>query len=272
MDTLPSQPVSQTPTQTSSASMSQAETSPSFPDVTHVAQDQSGSLIRALPVKHRPAYVLWFLTLIALGASGYAVYLATTLTQAMTAYQQSLTQWSGQVTALQSSLTALTAQVATLPTVLPTPTSQVTVPTDSKLPFVIPSSLLSPSTFPTSSDLRDDAIDLPSSTATSDSAMTAVPTSTSDTSISSGRLTAEDETAMLNSYLSEIQKGDKKTIQPDGLTLVKNRQSTADSMINYDVFKSKSSDDLYIYARKSSQNTSEFADGWYGPFAAFPGA
>ncbi|MBP6085089.1 hypothetical protein KA517_02525 [Candidatus Gracilibacteria bacterium] len=281
MDTLPSQPVSSQSTTASempaaplsSTLSSQKDTLASFPDASG-AHEQSGSLIRALPVKHRPAYFLWLLTLIALGSSGYSIYLAMNQAQAMTAYQQSLTQWSGQVTALQSSLAELTAKVATLPTVLPTPVPTVptVLPTESSLPFGLPSSFVSPSSLPTGSDTMDDSIGLPNSSSMDDAAISTTPSVSSDAPASGGRLTAEDETAMLNSYLADIVAGAKPVSQPDGLALVKNRQSTADGMINYDVFKSKSADELYIYARKSSQNTGTFADGWYGPFAAFPGA
>ncbi|MBP7057057.1 hypothetical protein KBB08_01030 [Candidatus Gracilibacteria bacterium] len=277
MDTLPSQPV---PSQSTTASEMPAaplssnmpsQKDASFPDATG-AHEQSGSLIRAVPAKHRPAYFLWLLTLIALGSSGYSIYLAMNQAQVMTAYQQSLTQWSGQVTALQSGLADLTAKVATLPTVLPTPVPTVPTALPTESSFGLPSSFLSPSSLPIGSDTMDDSIGLPDGSSLDDDMISASPSVSTDAPASGGRLTAEDETAMLNSYLADIVKGAKPVSQPDGLALVKNRQSTTDGMINYDVFKSKSADELYIYARKSSQNTGTFADGWYGPFAAFPGA
>ena len=277
MDTLPSQPV---PSQSTTASEMPAaplssnmpsQKDASFPDATG-AHEQSGSLIRAVPAKQRPAYFLWLLTLIALGSSGYSIYLAMNQAQVMTAYQLSLTQWSGQVTALQSGLADLTAKVATLPTVLPTPVPTVPTALPTESSFGLPSSFLSPSSFPIGSDTMDDSIGLPDGSSLDDDMISTSPSVSTDAPASGGRLTAEDETAMLNSYLADIVKGAKPVSQPDGLALVKNRQSTTDGMINYDVFKSKSADELYIYARKSSQNTGTFADGWYGPFAAFPGA
>lgn len=229
------------------------------------------SLIRSTPVKHSSHIVLWLLVLIALVGAGFSGYMVMQNQTALATSQKSMSDWSVRLTALEQKLTTVSTKVDTL-SVVPTPVATLPVDFSKLVPtsfsidgFTAPSTLPTAvsSVLPTSIPLSDDAI---SPDITGDD-------TSSSSSVSNGQLTAEDEHGMLESYMQSIRIGEHKTTQPENISLVKNRQSTEDKLFNYDVFKNKETDQLFIYARKSSTNaTADFVDGWYGPFAAFPGA
>lgn len=219
------------------------------------------SLIRSSQPKHSRHLILWLLVLLALGGAGFSSYMVMQDRAAMIASQQSMTEWATRLTTLEQKLNSVSTKVDTLAV---TPTAVPTLPVDigSLLPNGL--SLVSPS--PSSLPI----------TQTSSPAATIMPNMTgddTDTGVSDGRMTAEDEQGMLEFYMQSIRIGEHKTNQPEDISLVKNRQMTEDKMFNYDVFMNKETEELYIYARKSATNTTaDFEDGWYGPFPAFPGA
>lgn len=220
------------------------------------------SLIRSSQPKHSSHILLWLLVVIALGGAGFSGYMVMQDRSAMVTSQQSMVEWANRLTALEQKLNTVSTKVETLaatPTAQPSPTSPIDL--GSLLPSGFPLTT-TPSAVPT--------VD------TSSSPIVTMPNMTGDdaaSDISGGRMTAEDEQGMLEFYMQSIRVGEHKTKQPDEISLVKNRQMTEDKMFNYDVFKSKATDELYIYARKSATNTTaDFEDGWYGPFPAFPGA
>lgn len=220
------------------------------------------SLIRSSQPKHSRHLVLWLLVIIALGGAGFSSYMVMQDRAAMATSQQSMTEWANRLTMLEQKLTTVSTKVDTLaatPSPLPTPTSPIDF--ESLLPSGFPLTT-SPSALPTIDASAAPVVTMPNMTGDDSSA-----------DISDGRMTAEDEHGMLEFYMQSIRIGEHKTKQPDDISLVKNRQMTEDKMFNYDVFKSKATDELYIYARKSATNTTaDFEDGWYGPFPAFPGA
>lgn len=260
MDT-PSTPVS-TPSPTVSPSGD-------FPE--HNQVTDGSSLIRSTPMKHSRHIILWLLVLVALVGAGFSGYMVMQNQTALATSQKNMVDWSTRLTALEQKLTTVSTQVDTLSAV---PTPVATLPVDF--------SKLMPTGFPIDGMPISSAMPsamtsvIPTATPSSNTAMTPGmmgDDSTSASSVSNGQMTAEDEHGMLEFYMQSIRIGEHKTTQPDNISLVKNRQSTDDKLFNYDVFKNKETDELYIYARKSSTNaTAEFVDGWYGPFAAFPGA
>ncbi len=259
MDT-PSTPVS-TPSPT-------VPPSGAFPE--HNPTD-GASLIRTTPVKHSRHIILWLLMLIALVGAGFSGYMVMQNQTALATSQKSMADWSARLTALEQKLTTVSTKVDTL-SIVPTPVATLPVDFSKLMPTNFPiDGMTIPSTMPSAMSSVF-PIATPSSDDSMSPGMTGDDTSASS-SVSNGQMTAEDEHGMLESYMQSIRIGEHKTTQPDNISLVKNRQSTEDKLFNYDVFKNKETDQLYIYARKSSTNTTaDFVDGWYGPFAAFPGA
>lgn len=212
---------------------------------------------------HAPA-LLWLLVFLVLLGAGFLGYVAYAQNATLTAhdqwfktYQENLTQWTNQVNTLQSSVEDLRTQVAQLPTVLPTPTPSILPSTPGAiLPFPGMTTLpISPSVPGMDTNLKGDDdifedMDDPNS-------------------LSGGRMTPEDETGMVASYLSEIKAGQHKTSQPDSISVFKSRQLSSDGSVTFDIFKSTSEEDtFYMYVRQGTG----IQPGWFGPFSSFPGA
>lgn len=249
-----------TPSTPVSPSSSTVPSTGSLPE--HPNAADGTSLIRSTQPKHSRHLVLWLLVVIALGGAGFSSYMVMQDRAAMTTSQQSMAEWANRLTMLEQKLNGVSTKVDAL-AATPTPQSTPTSPIDfgSLIPSAFPIAT-SPSSLPSINTSASPAVNMPNMTGDD-----------SSSTISDGRMTAEDEQGMLEFYMQSIRIGEHKTKQPDDISLVKNRQMTEDKMFNYDVFKSKATDELYIYARKSATNTTaDFEDGWYGPFASFPGA
>lgn len=239
----------------------------------------SGSLIQQPhhDASQRP-YLLWLIVLITLGATGFVGYMAyqqqqalSTYQQSMDAYQVSMRQWTDQVGALQSTVQDLRIQTTQTPTMLstPSPSAAMTLSPSafswsgglSGSPLATSAPTQSPSVGGTDSKLDMSATDRGIMFDEDD-------TSNADAgSLSGGKMTAEDEKNMLDSYLNEIKQGQHKTTQPSGLAIFKSRQINADGSLNYDIFKSTIDEDtFFIYVRGTAAGPS----GWYGPFSSFP--
>lgn len=247
-----------------SVSPSANSSADAFPEH-HEPVGDSGSLIRTPQAKPARHLILWLMVVVALAGAGFSVYMTLQAQATMAANQAAITQWTDRLTNLEQKLTTLSTKVDTL----------------SALPTVVPTMSLPPALFPTAfgtpmTNVSPSALTTPTNGAIPTAGSSIQPGITGDdstSSVSGGRLTAEDEKAMLESDVDSVRKGDHKVDQPENISLVKNRQTTTDKMFNYDVFKNKDTDELYIYVRKSSTNTNTaFVDGWYGPFPAFPGA
>ncbi len=246
-----------TPVSTSSPNVPPTGAFPEHPN----AADGT-SLIRSTQPKHSSHLVLWLLVLIALGGAGFSGYMVMQDRAAMVASQQSMTEWATRLTTLEQKLNSVSTKVDTL-AVMPTATPALPIDLGSMLPTGFPLVTTSPTALPIVDSSSPVATIMPNMTGDDDTA----------TGVSDGRMTAEDEQGMLEFYMQSIRIGEHKTSQPEDISLVKNRQMTEDKMFNYDVFMNKETEELYIYARKSTTNTTaDFEDGWYGPFSAFPGA
>lgn len=246
-----------TPVSTSSPNVPSTGAFPEHPN----AADGT-SLIRSTQPKHSRHLLLWLLVLIALGAAGFSGYMVMQDRAAMTASQQSMTEWATRLTTLEQKLNSVSAKVDAL-AVMPTAVPTLPVDLGSLLPTGLPLVTATPTVLPTADTSSPMASMMPNITGDD----------SSTPGVSDGQMTAEDEQGMLEFYMQSIRIGEHKTSQPEDISLVKNRQMTEDKMFNYDVFMNKETEELYIYARKSATNTTaDFEDGWYGPFPAFPGA
>lgn len=256
-----------------------------MPKSTNEPVSASSSLIHKEHVqKSHPAYFLWLLVLIILGACGFMGYMLYTQQMALdsyrnglTAYQDSMRQWTDQVNTLQSVVQDLRTKATQTPTAVPTVPANTASSSPNALSSVFPSSLgqlfaspiannssARPSSTPQGELGGEDGSDLYSPDQGDDEY------ANSD-SLSGGRLSAEDERGMLETYLAEIKQGQHKTSQPDGLSVFKNRQVSADGQTTYDIFRSTNDEELFfIYIRKTGTATGR--EGWYGPFSSFPGS
>jgi len=222
--------------------------------MSHAEKKETLSLIKPTVAKAKRPILLWLVVLLLLGGTGFLGYMVYTQQNTLVAFQDSFTQWTTQVTTLQSSYDTSLRSVNDKLLTLETNTTSI----QQNLELMKTARTAEPT--PTE---EPGMISEEPGMMTGTGSEVAEPNGGEE-----GLDPAMNEFLAYESFLDEAKQGNKKTVQPDGITLIQSRLASLDGNLLYNVFSSKSDpNDLYLYIQRLNPEV-DFEAGWYGPFAA----